>query len=39
MEVSCQLHGLADLLPGERTPGAYWTGAWVGPRASLDAVE
>jgi hypothetical protein len=22
--------------PGERTPGAHYTGAWVGPRAGLD---
>jgi hypothetical protein len=22
--------------PGERTPGAHWTGGWVGPRAGLD---
>jgi hypothetical protein len=22
--------------PGERTPGTYCTGAWVGPRAGLD---
>jgi hypothetical protein len=22
--------------PGERTPGTYCTGGWVGPRAGLD---
>jgi hypothetical protein len=22
--------------PRERTPGAHWTGGWVGPRVSLD---
>jgi hypothetical protein len=22
--------------PGERTPGAHWTGGWVDPRAGLD---
>jgi hypothetical protein len=22
---------------GERTPGTYWTGGWVGPRGGLDA--
>jgi hypothetical protein len=25
--------------PGERGPGIHWRGAWVGPRAGLDAVE
>jgi hypothetical protein len=24
-------------IPGERTPGTYWKGSRVGPRASLDA--
>jgi hypothetical protein len=24
------------LPPGERTPGTYCTGGWVGPRAGLD---
>jgi hypothetical protein len=24
---------------GETAPGAHWIGCWVGPRASLDAVE
>jgi hypothetical protein len=24
---------------GERIPSTHWTGAWVGPRAGLDAVE
>jgi hypothetical protein len=23
---------------GEGTPGTYWVGGWVGPRAGLDAV-
>jgi hypothetical protein len=25
--------------PGERAPGAYWIGGWVGPRTGLDDVE
>jgi hypothetical protein len=25
--------------PGERASGTFWIGGWVGPRASLDAVE
>jgi hypothetical protein len=25
--------------PGERTPGTYWIGVWVGPRTGLDDVE
>jgi hypothetical protein len=25
--------------PGERASGTHWTGGWVGPRTSLDAVE
>jgi hypothetical protein len=27
------------LYPGEITPGTYWIGGWVGPRADLHAVE
>jgi hypothetical protein len=38
MEVSGQLHVLATLPRGDRTPGTHWIGGWVGPRASLDAV-
>jgi len=26
------------LYPGERIPGTYWIGMWVGPRAVLDAM-
>jgi hypothetical protein len=26
-------------IPGERAPGTYWIGGWVGLRASLDAKE
>jgi hypothetical protein len=26
-------------LPGRFTPGTYWTGGWVGPRAGLDDVK
>jgi hypothetical protein len=25
--------------PGERAPGTYWIGGWVGPRAGLDDVK
>jgi hypothetical protein len=25
--------------PKEITPSTHWTGSWVGPRASLDAME
>jgi hypothetical protein len=25
--------------PGERAPGTYWIGGWVGPRAALDVAE
>jgi hypothetical protein len=25
--------------PEERTPGTYWVGGWVGPRAGLDDLE
>jgi hypothetical protein len=38
MEVSGQLHAPATLPPGERAPGTYWLGGWVGPRAVLDTV-
>jgi hypothetical protein len=24
---------------GERAPGTYWVGGWVGPRAAFDSVE
>jgi hypothetical protein len=37
MGVSGQRHAPAAFTPGERTPGTYWTGGWVGPRAGLDA--
>jgi hypothetical protein len=30
---------LRPLYPGERIPGTYWIGGWVGPRAGLDDVE
>jgi hypothetical protein len=33
-----QFHALAFLLPEERVPGTHWIGAWVGPRAGLDAM-
>jgi hypothetical protein len=26
-------------LSGLFTPGTYWIGGWLGPRASLDAME
>jgi hypothetical protein len=38
MDVRGQLHALADLPPGERAPGIYWIGGWVGLRDSADAV-
>jgi hypothetical protein len=25
--------------PEEKAPGTHWIGGWMGPRASLDAVE
>jgi hypothetical protein len=31
-------HSIATL-PWGKSPGTHWTGGWVGPRASLDAVE
>jgi hypothetical protein len=36
MGVSDQLHALAALCPGERTPGIHCTGGWVGLRAGMD---
>jgi len=37
MEVSGQLHVLAALPCGERAPGTYWMGGWVGfSRADVD---
>jgi len=36
--VSGQLHALAALPPAKRAPGTHWTGGWVGPTDSLDAV-
>jgi hypothetical protein len=39
MDVSGQLHTPAALNPGEGVPGTHRIGTWVGPRASLDAVE
>jgi hypothetical protein len=36
MGVSGQRHATAALCPGERTPGTYCTGGWVGPRAGLN---
>jgi hypothetical protein len=26
-------------IAGERTPGTYWIGGWMGPRADLDAAK
>jgi hypothetical protein len=37
MEVSGQLHASAALPLGQ-SPGTHWIGAWVGPRAVLNAV-
>jgi hypothetical protein len=37
--MSGQLHTPAALPSGERTPGTYWIGGWVNPRAGLDTVE
>jgi hypothetical protein len=39
MEVSCQLHVPAALLPGKEPPGTHWIGGRVGPRAGLDMVK
>jgi hypothetical protein len=36
MGVSGQRHTPAALCLGERTPGTYWIGGWVDPRAGLD---
>jgi hypothetical protein len=36
---SVQLHAPAASTPGEQPPLPFWIGGWVGPRASLDAVE
>jgi len=30
--------GTGHFTPRQRTPGAHWTGGWVGPRAVLDTV-
>jgi hypothetical protein len=30
---------LRPLYPGGKSPGTYWIGSWVRPRAGLDAVE
>jgi len=38
MEVSGQFHALATLPPRERACDSQWIGAWVGSRASLNAV-
>jgi hypothetical protein len=37
MGVSGQHQALAALYPQGRTPGTYYTGGWVGPRAGLNA--
>jgi hypothetical protein len=34
-----QLHALAVLPPGEKAPGTYCIGGWVGPGAGLDTVS
>jgi hypothetical protein len=39
MEGSGQLHASATLPPEGKVSGTHWTGGWVGPRVSLDAVE
>jgi hypothetical protein len=39
MEVSGQLHALAALPSGERTPVTHWIGGWMDPRTGLDDVE
>jgi hypothetical protein len=30
---------LCRFTTGERAPGTYWIGGWVGPRNGLDDVE
>jgi hypothetical protein len=32
-----QLHALAALLPGKKSPGAHWEAGWVGPRFNVVA--
>jgi hypothetical protein len=39
MEVNDQLQTPVASPPGKTAPSAPWIGAWVGPRAGLDAVE
>jgi hypothetical protein len=39
MKVSDQLHALTALPVGLRATCNHWIGGWVGPRASLDAVD
>jgi hypothetical protein len=39
MEVSGQLHAPAALPPGINSPGTYYIGDWVEPKAGLDAVD
>jgi hypothetical protein len=39
MDVICQVHAPAALLPGERAPGTHWIDGWMGPIVDLDAVE
>jgi len=35
---SGQLHALAALSPGKKTPSTHWLGGWVIPRAGTDVV-
>jgi hypothetical protein len=37
--VSYNCEQRSSFTTGERAPGTYWLGGWVGPRASLDDVE
>jgi hypothetical protein len=39
MEVNGQLRSPATSPPGEKPPGTYGTGGWVGPKAGLDVVS
>jgi hypothetical protein len=39
MEISGRHHASATLPPGKDPPGTHWVGGWVGPTASLNAVE